>query len=95
MCVVVVMGFVEREPRRDGVGRCVRGYMSVMRALCCGGRGGAARCPADRGVFLLRMVVARWFGRRGSVFCRRCARGWLPGISIRLVDCPWCGVKLL
>ena len=26
--------------------------MSGMRALCCGGRGGAARGPTDRGMFL-------------------------------------------
>ena len=31
--------------------------MSVMRAWGCGGRGGAARGPVDRGVLLRRVVV--------------------------------------
>ena len=74
MCVVVVMGFAEWGPRCGGVGRCIRGYMSVMRALCCRGRGGAARGAVDRGVFLRRVVVALWSGRRGSMPCRRRAR---------------------
>ena len=69
--------------------------MSGMRALCCVGRGGAARGPVDRGVLLRRVVAARWSGRRCSMFCLRCARVWLPGISIPLVGCPWCGVRLL
>ena len=69
--------------------------MSAMRAMCCGGRGGAARGPVDRGVFLRRVVVALWSGRRGSVPCRRCARVWFPCMSICLVDCPWCCVMML
>ena len=69
--------------------------MSVMRALCCGGRGGAARGPADRGVFLRRVVVARWSGRHGSVPCRRRARVWFPGVSICLAGCSWCSARLL
>ena len=68
--------------------------MSVLRALCCGGRGGAARGPADRGVFLRRVVVARWSGRRGSVPCHRHARVWFPGTSICLVGFPWRSVRL-
>ena len=31
--------------------------MSATRALCCVGRGGAARGPVDRGVFLRRVVA--------------------------------------
>ena len=63
--------------------------MSLMRALCCGGRGGAAWGPVDRGVLLCRVVVALWSGLRGSVSCRQCARVWFPGISIRLTGCSW------
>ena len=69
--------------------------MSLMRALCCGGRGGAARSPVDRGVFLRRVVVAWWSGRRGSVPFRRCARVWFRGMSICLVGCPRCCVRML
>ena len=69
--------------------------MSVMRALCCGGRDGAARGPVDRGVFLRRVVVALWSGRRGSVPCRRCARDWLPGMSMCWVFFPWCCMRML
>ena len=69
--------------------------MSVMRALCCGGRGGAARVPVDRGMLLLRVVVALWSGRRGSVPCRRCVRVWFSGLSICLVGCPWCCVGMM
>ena len=75
MFVVVVMGFVECGPRRDGVRRCVRGHMSLMRALYCGGHGGDFRGPADRGVFLRKVVATRWSGRRGRVLCRRLAWG--------------------
>ena len=57
----------------------------MMRALCCRGRGGAARGPADRGVFLHRVVVARWSGRRDSVLCRWRARFCFPGLSICLL----------
>ena len=87
VCVVVVMGFAEWGPPRYGVGRCIRGYMSAMRALCCGGRGGAARGPVERGVVLRRVVVALWPGRRDSVPCRRCARVWFPGMLICSVSC--------
>ena len=45
--------------------------MSVMRAWCCGGRGGAAGGHVDRGVSLRRVVVALGPGRRDSVPCRR------------------------
>ena len=66
-----------------------------MRVVCCGGRGGAALGPVNRGVFLRRVVVALWSGRRGSVPCRRCARVWFPGMSICLVGCPRCCVRVL
>ena len=69
--------------------------MSVIRAWCCGGRDGAARGPVDRGVFLRRVVVALWSGRRGSVPCRQRARDWFPGMSICLTGCPWCCMRML
>ena len=89
VCVVVVMGFAESGPRRGGVGRCNRGYMSVMRAWCCGGRGDAARGPVDRGVSLCRVVVAMRPGRRGGAPCRRCARIRFPGMSICFAGFSW------
>ena len=69
--------------------------MSVNHAVCCGGRGGAGRGPADRGVLLRRVVVVLWSERRGSVPCRRCARVWFPCMSICLVGFPWCCVRML
>ena len=74
------MGFVGCKPHRDGVGLRVRGYMSATRALCCVGRGGAARGPVDRGVFLRMVVGARWSGLRGSVLCRR--RAWVWSVEL-------------
>ena len=59
-----------------------------------------ARCVAGAAVVPpgARSVAAcfcvGWSGHRVSVLFRRCARLWLPGISIRLVGCPCCGVKL-
>ena len=82
-------------PRLDGSGRCVRRYVSVVRALCCWGRGGAARGLVDRGVFLRKVVAARWSESRGRVRCRRYARVSFPGMSIVLVGCSWCGMRLL
>ena len=67
----------------------------MMRALCCWGNGAAARGLIDRDVFLREVIAARRSGRRGSVFCRRRARVWFPGMSICLVGCSWCGVRLL
>ena len=92
--MVGVMGFVERGPRRDGVGRCVSGRVSVVRALCYWGRGSAARGRVDRDVFLRMVVAALRSGRWGRVLCRRRARVWFPGMSICLVGCPWCSVRL-
>ena len=93
--MVVVVGFVECGPIRDGVERRVRGHVNVMRALCCWGRDGAARGLVGRSVFLRKVVAARWCGRPGKVLCRRRAQVWLPGMSICLVGCPWCRVRLL
>ena len=67
----------------------------MMRAVCCGGRGGAARGPVDRGVFMRRVVFARWSGRWGRVPCRSYARVWFPGLSICLVGCLWCCVRMM
>ena len=95
MCVVVAMRSAECGSHCDGVGRYVEGYMSVVRALCCGAKGGTAWGPVDRGVLLRRVVIARWSRRRSSVPCRRCARAWFLGMSISLVRCPWCCVRML
>ena len=66
-----------------------------MRALCCRGRGGAARGLVDRGAFLRKLIAARWSGRRGRVLCSWRARVWFPGMSICSVGCLWCSVRLL
>ena len=66
-----------------------------MRAVYCGGRGGATRGPVDHGVFLCKVVAARWPRRRGRVPCRRCARVWFQGMSVCLVACPLYRVRML
>ena len=78
-----------------GFAPSLRWHMSVMRALCCGGGGGTARGLVDRGVFLSKVIAARWPGHRGRVPCRRCARVWFSGMSMCLVACLWYCVGML
>ena len=59
--------------------------MSVVCARRCGGIGGAAKGPVDRGMSLGRVVVAMWPGRWDGAPCRRRVRIWLPGVSLCLV----------
>ena len=65
-CSTLVMGFAEQGLRCGGVGRCIRGYLSVIHAGCCEGRGDSARNPADCGVSLYRVVVTLRPRRWGS-----------------------------
>ena len=45
-----------------------------MHAWCCGGRGGAATDPVDRGLSLRGVTVAMRPGCRGDASCSQCAR---------------------
>ena len=57
----------------------VGGVQIVRCAWCCGGRGDAARGPADRGISLYRVIVAMWPGSSGRCALSPARANFFPG----------------